>query len=283
MKVLVIGPITRDIVIAPAGSFVAVGGTAYYSSLAIRRLGGEVAVLTKLNLDRDRELLKKLEHNGIKVVAYNSSTEIFENKYLSNGRRVQRVMSTIEPFSLDEILETIDKLKPDLVYFGPLLKDEMPVEHYSEIRKQFDGNLVLDIQGHLRALSSNQVIPYKPTKLDFLKNFDTVKLSKEEFDTLFDNQEMGLKELSNLVSEIVLTLGKNGSLIYANSKKYNIPPLKIRKEVDSTGCGDVYFATYVYARLLGYPIEGAGLLATTLAGLKAEHKDFDFEYYIRLE
>ena len=101
-----------------------------------------------------------------------------------------------------------------------------------------------------------------------------------EIDLLFVSQEEAAeitgfedprKSFRRLVEagarEIVMKLGRLGSLISDGGKVQKVPPFFIRA-VDSTGAGDAFTAAFLQARLLGWPAQESALLANA-AGASA--------------
>ncbi|MFX1254370.1 MAG: hypothetical protein ACFFCZ_22350 [Promethearchaeota archaeon] len=77
--VCVIGHITRDIIISKNIEKEMPGGTAYYSSIALKNLGSNVCVVTK-TAKKDKNLLNDLIVNNIPIVYRKSQkTSFFTN------------------------------------------------------------------------------------------------------------------------------------------------------------------------------------------------------------
>ena len=70
--------------------------------------------------------------------------------------------------------------------------------------------------------------------------------------------------------EVLLTLGSEGSLIYAEGHFYQIPAYPPKEVVDATGCGDTYMLGYLYMRNKGASYEEAGCFAAALSTIKLE-------------
>lgn len=49
-------------------------------------------------------------------------------------------------------------------------------------------------------------------------------------------------------TEVIITRGNLGSLVYAGNRFYEIPAFPPRRLVDPTGCGDTYMAGYLFLR-----------------------------------
>jgi len=76
-----------------------------------------------------------------------------------------------------------------------------------------------------------------------------------------DDLALGLKAL-------VLTRGAEGSVIYADGKRFDIPCAKARAVVDPTGCGDAYRAGLLHGIASGFDWPKAGRLASLMGAIK---------------
>jgi sugar/nucleoside kinase (ribokinase family) len=72
------------------------------------------------------------------------------------------------------------------------------------------------------------------------------------------------------VSEVIVTLGSKGSLIYTGGVFYEIPAYTPDQVVDATGCGDTYMAGYLYKRARNFDCVEAGKFGAAMATLKIE-------------
>jgi adenosine kinase len=85
---------------------------------------------------------------------------------------------------------------------------------------------------------------------------------------LSERTGLSLEALSELVDALVVTLGGEGSTIYADGSTYAIPPVKPRAVIDPTGCGDAYRAGLLYGIAQGFDWDRCGKLASVLGSLK---------------
>jgi adenosine kinase len=65
-----------------------------------------------------------------------------------------------------------------------------------------------------------------------------------------------------------VTLGSEGSRIYADGKILDIAPVKPSRVVDPTGCGDAYRAGLLYGIGHGWDWQRTGRLASLLGSVK---------------
>jgi adenosine kinase len=77
-----------------------------------------------------------------------------------------------------------------------------------------------------------------------------------------------LEEIAQKLKALVLTRGAEGSVIYANGKKIDIPCVKAAELVDPTGCGDAYRAGLLYGIVAGFDWIKTGRLASLMGAIK---------------
>ena len=79
-----------------------------------------------------------------------------------------------------------------------------------------------------------------------------------------DTLEDSIKYLGKLSATLVVTLGKNGSLIYHNGEKIIIDPYPT-KAVDTVGAGDTFAGAFLYGITNGLSLKKSGELASLLS------------------
>ena len=67
---------------------------------------------------------------------------------------------------------------------------------------------------------------------------------------------------------LVLTRGSEGSIIYADGQRFEIPCVKAAEVVDPTGCGDAYRAGLLYGLTAGFDWPKTGRLAALMGAIK---------------
>ena len=113
------------------------------------------------------------------------------------------------------------------------------------------------------------------------KYVDLVFCNEQEAQRMTDREtpENQIAALSEIVGHVVVTLGKNGSLVSQNGKAKKIEPFAVRT-MDTTGAGDAYAAGYLYALTRNYSVAEAGRLASCCAavvvGIEGPRFDGDF-------
>ncbi len=275
VDVCVVGHITRDIIKIGNRVKELPGGTAYYTSVALKNLGVNVAVVTKLNYS-DRYLLDELTKNNIPIFLNKSpKTTIFENIYLDGysppGKdRLQKVRAVATPIRVDELRD----ISSVIFHIGSLTKGDVSPEALKFLSKK--SIISLDVQGFLREVVEGCVkMRDWEEKKEILPYVDILKANAIEAKILTGKEDIkeAAKTLSSLgVREVIITLGEKGSLIYSKKRFYFIPSYPQPKVVDPTGCGDTYMAGYIYKRLESIhsvpDFDKTGKFAAIVASLK---------------
>jgi sugar/nucleoside kinase (ribokinase family) len=264
-----IGHMTLDKVITPQTELHMAGGTAFYFANAIRTLETTFQLVTAVG-KTELSYVDTLRAQGIAVTVLPSAhTVYFENKYTGNmDHRTQRVLRVADPFAVDPVLAI-----PARVYhLGPLLAHDMSTELIRALSKQ--GKVSLDVQGFLRKVEDQQVIPIDwEDKIEALPYINMLKANEHEMEVLTGQSDprIGARMLADWgVSEVIITLGSQGSILYHDNTFYDVPAYVPRAVVDATGCGDTYMAGYLSQRIRGASLQDAGQFAAAMASLKME-------------
>ena len=104
--------------------------------------------------------------------------------------------------------------------------------------------------------------------LNFVRQADYVTVNDYEAKLLQDKTGKTIEELSKLTRAFIVTLGAQGSIIYADGKEMRIPTTTATKLLDPTGCGDAYRAGLLYGIQKGWDWDTTGRLASLLGSLK---------------
>lgn len=267
-----IGHITKDKIVTPNRTVYMAGGTSFYFSYAINQLPKDVTFSLVTAMDpTEKEPVEKMLKAGIDV-SMNASrnTVFFENIYGENqNERKQRVLAKADPFTIQQ-LEHVDA---KVFHLGSLLADDFPTEVVEYLSRK--GRVSIDVQGYLREVRDEKVYPIDwKEKLKVLKHTYYLKVNETEMETI-----TGLKDAHEAaklihawgVTEVIITFGSEGSLVYVDDKFYEIPAYPPHEVVDATGCGDTYSAGYLYKRLQGATPTEAGKFAAAMCTIKLEH------------
>jgi adenosine kinase len=95
-------------------------------------------------------------------------------------------------------------------------------------------------------------------------------LTVNDYEARMLAERCGLKieDIGARVEAMIVTLGGEGSRIYADGRIVDIPPVPPSALVDPTGCGDAYRAGLLYGVAQGWEWQRTGRLASLLGSIK---------------
>ena len=106
----------------------------------------------------------------------------------------------------------------------------------------------------------------------FVDQATWVAVNDYEGQMLKERTGLSLDELAGRVAALVVTRGGEGSVIYADGDRLEIPAVAAASISDPTGCGDAYRAGLLYGLSRDWPWADTGRLAALIGARKIEHK-----------
>lgn len=231
------------------------GGKGFNQAVVLSKMGVDVSFLTKVGTDDSAEACEKV---------------LFDNNVKKFGQRQEGVTA------IGVIYTSCEGDNEVIVYEGVSnhLQKEDVLEFEEEIKTS--DYLLVQMETSLEVLKESIKLAKKhhtkvvlnaaPAKyllsIEELDEIDIIVVNENEAKTLFmipDN--INISEYANFVynkykSTIIITLGKDGSMIVDNGKIYKIAAYKVRA-VDTTGAGDTFIGLMTYALLNNKSIEKA--------------------------
>ena len=104
--------------------------------------------------------------------------------------------------------------------------------------------------------------------LYFIEMATYLAVNDYESQVIQDKTGLNLEQLAAKVSALIVTLGGQGSHIYADGQRFEVPCVKASNIVDPTGCGDAYRAGLLYGIANGWDWPTCGRLASTMGAIK---------------
>lgn len=104
--------------------------------------------------------------------------------------------------------------------------------------------------------------------MSFIEMATYLAVNDYEAQVLQDKTGLSLELLAKKVKALIVTLGAQGSHIYADGQLFKIPCVVADNIVDPTGCGDAYRAGLLYGIANGWDWPTCGRLASTMGAIK---------------
>jgi sugar/nucleoside kinase (ribokinase family) len=264
VDIMMIGHLAKDRLVVDGRGEFATGGGVYYGSIALRRLGLSVAVVTRLHLD-DFWRLDELRAEGVEILAQAApETSGIENVYDSADmeRRICRPMGFAGAFRLEEIPDLAAKI----YVAGGIMAGEIDLALLESLARR--GPVALDVQGFVR-VREGETLAFRPwpdmTSGLSLVTFLKVDRAEAELLTGETDLQAAAQSLAAYGPREVVVTQSSGVTVLAGGQICQAP-FASRCLAGRTGRGDTCFATYLGQRLSRSPQESARVAAavTTL-------------------
>ena len=265
--IMMIGHFAKDRLVVDGSGEISSGGAVYYGSVALRRIGVRVAVVTRLHPD-DFPRLDEMMQEGVEILATSApETSGIENIYDSADmeRRICIPLGFAGPFQKDEIPD----LSARAVLVVPIIAGEVDLSLLRYLAQR--GPVGLDVQGFTRFREPGRLVsrPW-PDMAEGLALVTYLKVDRAEAELLTGQTDLQVaaRELAAYGPREVVVTQSSGVTVYANGEIHEAP-FTPRSLAGRTGRGDTCFATYVGKRLSASP-EEACRFAAAVTTLKQE-------------
>jgi len=247
LDVVIVGHLSRDIIVVDGGRQEATGGAVYFAAFAAKPACSKILIITKLAL-ADIDLLCDFWQKGIPVLPLLSpQTTVMEDSFDSgeNYTRKSKVLSLASSFRIEEIPVN----SAEVFYLAGLMQGEIPEVLIEELSHR--GKIALDVQGFLRAPDQGTLVFSEwKEKERYLPYVHFLKADRREAYFLTGNSEIedmirsihkwGVKEV--LITDDQGVTVSDGVLILR--KPFDRYRIEAR-----TGRGDTSFASYLSWRI----------------------------------
>lgn len=272
-EITVIGHIVIDEIEKEAFHSRSIGGAATYSSLAAKTYGAKTLLISKIGKDFPENMLLPLIKRGVDISCVKrvpSSTTKFKLIY-ENDTRILFLIDRCDPILPEDLCQKSFQAK---IFHIGCVANEVPLSTIKTIRSK-KKYISLDVQGYIRKTDERGKVFFTNWReaKQFLKLVDIVHADANEAKiiTETDTPIEAAKNFVNMGTNIVLiTLGEKGSYISTKEEIFYIPAARTRKNVDSTGAGDVYTVIFALEYFSTYDVPWAGVVASAAASFIVE-------------
>lgn len=107
--------------------------------------------------------------------------------------------------------------------------------------------------------------------MQFAEQATYIALNDYEAQLFMDRTGLPEEEIARQVEALIITRGAQGSHIYTENKRIDIPCHKAEAVIDPTGCGDAYRAGLLHGIMHGKDWEETGRIAAMMGAIKIAH------------
>jgi len=236
------------------------GGTAGNIAYNLRLLNGKPMIMATAGNDFSTytEWLAQndISNRHIKVIADSYTAQAFITTDLDDNQ-----ITAFHPgaMQLSHINSVKDATDVSLAIIAPDGRDGM----FLHARECVDAGIpfLFDPGQGLPMFSGEELI-------DFIDKADYLAVNDYEAQLLQEKTRLTLEALAARVTALIVTQGANGSTIYAEGQRIDVPCVAADALVDPTGCGDAYRAGLLYGISKGWDWLQSGRLAAVMGAIK---------------
>lgn len=261
--IMMLGHFAKDRVVVDGDGETVSGGAVYYGSVALRHLGVDVVVVTRLHPD-DFPRLDELKAAGVHVFASPApQTSGIENIYDSADmeRRITHPLGFAGAFDAADLPD----LTARIYAIVPIMAGEVDLTLLQAVAER--GPVALDVQGFVRVRQGQDLVFRPWTQMeDGLSHVTYLKVDRAEAELLTGCTDMAAaaRRLAGYGPQEIVVTESSGVTVYAGGQIHTTP-FTPRSLAGRTGRGDTCFATYLGKRLSTTPAEAcrwAGAVTT---------------------
>jgi len=265
--VVMLGHFAKDCNVVDGHAKTESGGGVYFGSIALKRLGVNVAIVTRLHPD-DFPRLDELKQEGIQVFAAPApETSGIENRYSSADmeRRICKPLGLAGAVQAGEIPDVSARV----YVIASIIAGEVELPLLKQLAAR--GPVGLDVQGFVRVRQGNDLVfRHWPDMRQGLARVTYLKVDRAEAELLTGQTDLtaAARQLEGLGPREIVVTQSSGVTVYAQGRIHQAP-FTPRTLAGRTGRGDTCFSTYVGKRLTSPP-EAACRWAAAITTLKQE-------------
>ena len=265
--IMMIGHLAKDRNVVDSHAETESGGGVYFGSVALRRLGVSVSIVTRLHPD-DFPRLEELKQEGVQVFATPApETSGIENRYSSADmeRRICKPLGFAGAFQASEI----PVVSARVYMITPIIAGEVDLPLLKQVAAR--GPVGLDVQGFVRVREGNDLVfRHWPDMREGLAHVTYLKVDRAEAELLTGQTDLqeAARQLAGYGPRELIVTQSSGVTVYAEGRIHQAP-FTPHTLAGRTGRGDTCFSTYIGKRLTSPP-DVACKWAAAITTLKQE-------------
>jgi len=240
------------------------GGVAPNIAYTNALLGGRPKIVATAGRDFDNYRIWLEAHNidtsGVRIIDEEYCASFFVNTDQDHNQIATFYAGAMSHASQLSLKQQVGSA--DMVIISP--NDPEAMKAYVKECQQFDIPYIYDPSQQIIRLEGQELV--SGITGCFL-------LTVNEYELKMVSEKTGLSEqdIYQLSGGLLVTKGKNGSLLLVNGQKFEIPAVPPNKIVEPTGSGDAFRGGLLRGIQLGLPLEVAGQIGSLAATYVLEH------------
>lgn len=236
------------------------GGCAGNIAYALKLLGGEPLPMATIGVDGE-VYLKRLQDQGINSEFVRTIDDAYTAQAMIITDTDNNQINGFHPGAMEQAWQNRITARAD-IRLGIIAPDgrEAMVQHAAQFA-QAGIPFIFDPGQQLPRFDGAEL-------RDFVTKASWVAVNDYEGKMLSDRTGWNNAELSRKVRGLIVTIGAQGSEVWVDGVKTQVPAIEAAAVVDPTGCGDAYRGALLFGLERGWPLERCARLGNQLGSIK---------------
>lgn len=244
-------------------------GGALSIAMILAKFTKEVKLITYGKNSQISSFIKKFKN--LEIINVNNKIEIQKKTRFLNSNRFEKLLQVTNYKKLDRKLFNIKKIKPYFKKDSSIVISDFGVGMLEDEMLKFINSTkttnYINVQSNSLNLGNNLFSKYKYCKYMSLDKREWELVLKQEINNQTINK---IKKYYGSGAKKSITLGKKGSIHIDKNKSY-YSPVFINKTIDTTGCGDAFFAMTTLLTMAGIEPKLIPFLGNIYAGIHSQY------------
>lgn len=304
-KIAILGPIPKDHITTHRDEIIEKYGCISLPTAALSKLFSERATIYPVTHVRQQDLapIKDIFVRDYPNVDLNYITaekdqgDIIRLRFIDQNKRLEKQAGVMDPIVPNDVRNLLDC---DAFVFLPITDFEIALATLKFIKKYSKGIIIFDAHGPTNVLTSlgDRLMKFWVDRDLWLPYIDVLKMNMEEAKCSWFRKKYTLAELENdyelEVSELprfaehcfgygvkalYITLDGAGCMAYyrrgGEVKETQVPGIKVKEVIDTTGCGDSFAGGLTYGLLTTGDYVKAAQYANAIGAQRTQGKTLE--------
>ncbi len=278
MNIAILGTINKDLILPFEGPPIQSFGGIFYSISTLSKLGGTdilIKPISYIGEDVHQPLLALLKKdnnvssNGLIVANQKNHEVILE--YLSPEERIEKALFNFPSLEWNQIKKISNA---DFLLVNFITGWDLTLKSFLKLSKRYFHKMYIDIHFLVMGVDTlGRRIPKCPENIrQWLHGAKFVQMNQREFEIINGSPQNEISFYENNFNQdqiLIITLGREGARVIFRKngmiRNKHFPAFRVNKIKDSTGCGDVFGASFVWKYLKSNDIYKSMEFATKVA------------------
>lgn len=252
------------------------GGVAPNIAYTLALLGGRSAILATAGHDFE-DYRRWLDSHGVDTAPIKIIPDLFTASFFAGKDRIGGQVALFYAGAMERATEVSFRelgYQPDFAIISP--DDPRAMAQHLQECIELDIPYAYDVSWQLARLTPAEI-------REGVTHCRMLVVNDYEMSLITDKTGIAENDLALVDKIVAVTRGENGATIYADGRRYDIPPVPVQQMADPTGAGDAFRGGLLRGLISGWGWDVAGRVGALAATYCIEQVGPQNHYYTRAD